>query len=66
VVGHLTAAFDTQDLDPSAGELGRTGQDVRVVGVAPERQDGVVLEQEQLVADEAVGTLGGEAALELP
>ena len=50
----------------AGGQLGRAGQDVARVGVAAERQDGLVLEQQQLVADQARGPGRDEAVLQVP
>jgi len=59
VVGHLTTALHADDLDAAPTQLRRPRQDVRLVGLATERQDRVVLEEQQLV-----GGLPGDAALE--
>ena len=64
VVGHLAASLDADDLDPARGERRVVGQDVGRVGGASEGQDSRVLEEEQPVADGAVGALGGERLLE--
>ena len=61
VVGDLAAPLDPDDLDPAPPQLARRGEDMGVVGLAAERQDGVVLEEQQAVADLAVGPLRDEA-----
>ena len=64
VVGDLAATLDALDLDAArASSLGRR-EDVRRVGVPPERQDGGMLEQQQLVADPTGRALVDEPLLE--
>ena len=65
VIGHLAAALDPDDLDPASGKRGRVGADVGRVGGAAEGQDRRMLEEQQLVADPSLRTLGDEALLEL-
>jgi P-type Ca2+ transporter type 2C len=66
VVGDLAPAFDPDDLDAASSQLVPAGADVRLVGVAAKRQDGRVLEQQQLVGNEVSGSLDREPPLELP
>ena len=66
MVRDLAAALDADDLDPPPAELRGVGEDVALVGVAAERQDRRMLEQEQLVSDRAVGASPGELLLERP
>ena len=66
VVGDLAAALDADDLDPAPAQLRGIGEDVALVGVAAERQDRRMLEQEQAITDRAVGAPPGELLLERP
>ena len=65
VVGHLAAALDPDDLDAAARRASpRRRRTWAGSDVAAEGQDRRVLEEEQLVADRAVGALRREALLE--
>ena len=64
VVGHLAATLDADDLDAAGVELVGGRQDVGRVAVAPERQDGGMLEEQEPVADPSVGPLGGQPSLD--
>jgi len=66
VIRDLAAALGPDQLDVAGGQLGRARQDVARVGVAAERQDRLVLQQQQLVSDRACGTSCHEAMLEIP
>ena len=66
VVRDLAAALDPDDLDAAACELVGTGEDVAVLGVAAEGQDRGMLEEQQPIADQAVGASRGELLLERP
>ena len=59
VVRHLAATLHAQHLDLAGGKLGGGGEDVRGVGLAPQREHGGVLEEEQLIGDHAARTGGG-------
>ena len=50
-VRDLPTALDPDHLDPAAPQLARARQDVRIVGLPAEGQDGVMLEQQELVRD---------------
>ena len=64
MVGHLATALDPDDLDPARGQRRGVRADVGWVGAAAEGQDRRMLEEQQLVADAALCTLGDEALLE--
>jgi hypothetical protein len=64
VVGDLATALDADDLDAPAVELRLGRTDVPGVAVPPERQHGWMLEQQQLVRDQAVRALADEPLLE--
>ena len=64
VVGDLATALDLDHLDPAGAQLIGRGEDMRRVGVPSQGQDGRMLQQQQLVADPIVGTLGRQPALE--
>ena len=66
VVRHLPAPLDADDLDAEAAERPSVGADVGGVGVTAEREDRVVLEEDELVADEAGGSRTDDAVLEVP
>jgi hypothetical protein len=66
VVGHLAPTLDPDQLDPAALELGGFDSDERFRRLAPEGQNRRVLEEQELIADQAVGALGGEPLLEGP
>ena len=66
MVRDFAATLDPDQLDTPRRKLLRRGQDMLRVGIAAERQDGGMLEQEQPVADPAVGALAGKASLERP
>ncbi len=66
VVGHLAATLDAQHLDAPSPELVGGREDMRLVGLPAEREDGWMLEQQQLVADPPVGARGRESLLEVP
>jgi hypothetical protein len=66
VIGHLSAALDPEDLDPPAFQLRGRGEDVGLVGVPAEGEDGRVLEQEELVGDSVVSPFRDEPTLEIP
>jgi hypothetical protein len=66
VVGHLAAALDPDHLDPAADELRRRREDMRGIGLSPEREDRRVLEEQEPIVDQPVGALSGEALLEPP
>jgi hypothetical protein len=65
VVRHLAAAFRPNDLDPPGRERRRAGEDVGHIGRPPERQDRRMLEEEQLIRDSTVGTLGDQPMLQV-
>ena len=64
VIRDLAAALDADDVDAPALEVRLGRADVRGIAVAPERQHGRMLEQQQLVADQAISALGDEPFLE--
>ena len=65
VVGDLAAALDVHDRDTPSLELGGDArEDVCRIAVPAQRQDGRVLQQEELVADPPIGPLGGQSPLE--
>ena len=51
VIGDLAAALDADELHAPVGQLGGRGTDEARVGLAPERQDGWMLEQQERVGD---------------
>jgi hypothetical protein len=63
---HLSAAFDPDQLDSPCGKIGGRCPDVRLVGVAAEGQDRLVLDEEEPVADGPVRSGGREILLQRP
>lgn len=53
MVGDVAAAVDLVNLDATLDEETVGGEDVGATSVAPERQDGWMLEEDQCVADSA-------------
>ena len=66
VVGDLTAALHADDLDAAPLELGGRGKDVPLRRVPPQRQDGLVLDEEQRIRRVTCRAGGHERSLPLP
>ena len=64
VVGDVAAAIDFVDLDAALSEVLVRGKDVGAGGVASEREDGRMLEEEQRVADELLLAGGDDPLLD--
>src|SRR5262249_18519747 len=63
---HLAAALDPDDLDAASGKLPWRGEDMARIRLPAEGQHGIVLEEQEPVADLARRTLPDELLLELP
>ena len=66
MVRDLAAPLHADHLDPAPAQLVRVGEDVVLVGVPAEGQHGIVLEEQELVADQVVGPGFRERTLEVP
>jgi hypothetical protein len=66
VIRDLTATLDPQDLNAASRQFIGRRQNVALIGLAAQRQDGGMLEEEQAVASGLVGSGGGQLLLERP
>jgi hypothetical protein len=66
VVRHLAAALGADELDPAPCKLLGRGQHVLLVGRPAQRQDRLVLEQQQLIGDLVSAARSHKLVLLLP